>query len=148
MYCFLFLKRQGTLSKVFQYCEKLTVRISLYSFQQNDTVNPMEVEEAKTLANNRSEEGEEDEDTTMADVALEDAKPAKDDASSDSGDSSDSDSEDEALLKLELQNLEMDLSNNPSNYDTHVQVNYFLTFGSRFICVYSCNLIIFVVCCL
>ncbi|KAK0590803.1 hypothetical protein LWI29_031902 [Acer saccharum] len=78
----------------------------------------MEKEEDQTLAKNP--DGEE-EDTAMAD-ALENPKTTADDSSgSDDSSDSESDSEDEAQQKLELQNLELELSNNPSNYDTHVQ---------------------------
>ncbi|KAL5789204.1 hypothetical protein ACOSQ2_004092 [Xanthoceras sorbifolium] len=77
----------------------------------------METEEYQTLAKNPEEE----DDTAMAD-AHENPKTTEDN-SSDSDDSSDSesDSEDEAQQKYVLQNLELELSNNPSNYDTHVQ---------------------------
>ncbi|EYU35044.1 hypothetical protein MIMGU_mgv1a016245mg [Erythranthe guttata] len=40
---------------------------------------------------------------------------------SDSESESDSDSEDEAQAKAQIESLQTELSNNPSNYDTHVQ---------------------------
>lgn len=66
---------------------------------------------------------EEEEDIAMSDVAEIPKATAKDN-SSDSSDSpdSDSDSEDEAKQNLELQTLELQLCNEPSNYDAHVQV--------------------------
>ncbi|KAH9750249.1 EMBRYO DEFECTIVE 140 [Citrus sinensis] len=68
---------------------------------------------------------EEDGDTAMPDVKN-NPKPTTKANSSDSSDASDSDSdsdsEDEAKQNMELQTLEYQLSNEPSNYDTYVQV--------------------------
>ncbi|KAH9684447.1 EMBRYO DEFECTIVE 140 [Citrus sinensis] len=72
-------------------------------------------------------EEEEDGDTVIPDVEN-NPKPTTKDNSSDSSDASDSDSdsdsesEDEAKQSMELQTLQYQLSNEPSNYDTHVQV--------------------------
>ncbi|KAH9750295.1 EMBRYO DEFECTIVE 140 [Citrus sinensis] len=71
-------------------------------------------------------EEEEDGDTVIPDVEN-NPKPTTKDNSSDSSDASDSDSdsdsesEDEAKQSMELQTLQYQLSNEPSNYDTHVQ---------------------------
>ena len=72
-------------------------------------------------------EEEEDGDTVIPDVEN-NPKPTTKDNSSESSDASDSDSdsdsesEDEAKQSMELQTLQYRLSNEPSNYDTHVQV--------------------------
>lgn len=83
-------------------------------------VQKMEPEE--TLATIPEEE-EDDDDAAMPDVKNNPKTTTKDN-SSDSNDASDSDfdSEDEAKQNVELQTLEYQLSNEPSNYDTHVQV--------------------------
>ncbi|KAK9217151.1 hypothetical protein WN943_005776 [Citrus x changshan-huyou] len=71
-------------------------------------------------------EEEEDGDTVIPGVEN-NPKPTTKDNSSDSSDASDSDSdsdsdsEDEAKQSMELQTLQYQLSNEPSNYDTHVQ---------------------------
>lgn len=59
--------------------------------------------------------GNEDQDMLDAD------KSAKD-SDFDSQSDSDSDSEDDAQQNTQIQALETELLNNPSNYDTHVQV--------------------------
>lgn len=48
--------------------------------------------------------------------------PSSSSSSSSGSDSDDSDSDSEAQQNLQLQTLESELSNNPSNYDAHVQV--------------------------
>lgn len=50
--------------------------------------------------------------------------------SSDSDSDSDSDSEDDAQQNLQIQALQTELLNNPSNYDAHVQVFLSLTLCS------------------
>lgn len=60
--------------------------------------------------------GEDDNDQSMAD-----AQNPREDSDSDSDSDSESDSDDEAQLNLQIQTLEAELSNNPSNYDSHVQ---------------------------
>nr|XP_027113324.1 squamous cell carcinoma antigen recognized by T-cells 3 [Coffea arabica] len=60
--------------------------------------------------------GNDDNDQSMAD-----AHNPKEDSDSDSDSDTESDSDDEAQLNLQIQTLEAELSNNPSNYDAHVQ---------------------------
>jgi len=61
--------------------------------------------------------GNEDQDMLDADKS---AKDSDSDSQSDSD--SDSDSEDDAHQNTQIQALKTELLNNPSNYDTHVQV--------------------------
>lgn len=81
----------------------------------------MESEQEQTLGKSPSEE----EDTAMEDAHGNTKSPKDDSSDPDDSDDSDSDSEDEAQLKSDLQNLEFQLSNDPSNYDIHVQVFVF-----------------------
>ena len=66
-----------------------------------------------------------EEDSNANDVLMPDAKNATEgsDSDSDSESESDSDSEDESQAKAQIEALETQLYNNPSDYDTHVQVS-------------------------
>jgi hypothetical protein len=67
---------------------------------------------------------EEEENVDNGDQYMPDAaqNPPSSPGSDGSDSDSESDSEDEAQQNLQLQTLEAELSSNPSNYDTHVQV--------------------------
>ncbi|XP_042009943.1 squamous cell carcinoma antigen recognized by T-cells 3-like [Salvia splendens] len=62
-----------------------------------------------------------EEDSNANDVLMPDAKNATEGSDSDSESESDSDSEDDSQAKAQIEALETQLYNNPSDYDTHVQ---------------------------
>ncbi|KAG6408654.1 hypothetical protein SASPL_131672 [Salvia splendens] len=62
-----------------------------------------------------------EEDSNTNDVLMPDAKNPTEGSDSDSESESDSDSEDESQAKAQIEALETQLYNNPSDYDTHVQ---------------------------
>lgn len=57
--------------------------------------------------------------------SMPDAQNPSEGSDSESDSDSDSDSEDEAQAKAQIEALETELYNNPSDYDSHVQVNNF-----------------------
>ncbi|GKV14969.1 hypothetical protein SLEP1_g25768 [Rubroshorea leprosula] len=69
-------------------------------------------------------EGEESEPIPVSRQHIADAEMAAAHTVSDSDDSDSSDSENEAEQAVELQNLQSQLSTNPSNYDAHIWGNY------------------------
>ncbi|KAG6408686.1 hypothetical protein SASPL_131704 [Salvia splendens] len=75
--------------------------------------------DSETLVSAQSTSLEEDSNTN--DVLMPDAKNPTQGSDSDSESESDSDSEDESQAKAQIEALETQLYNNPSDYDTHVQ---------------------------
>lgn len=72
-------------------------------------------------------------DQAMPDAAQNPNSRPSDGSQSECESGSESDSDDEAQQKLQLQSLEAELSSNPSNYDSHVQVGRRCLVG---LCVY------------
>lgn len=65
------------------------------------------------------------ENTSTNEELMPDAKNPSEGSDSDSESESDSDSEDESQAKAQIEALEAQLYTNPSDYDSHVQVNNF-----------------------
>lgn len=81
--------------------------------------------ESETLAAAPSSSLEED--TGINEELMPDAKNPSESSNSDSESDSDSDSDDESQAKAQIEALETQLYNNPSDYDSHVQVKNLIT---------------------